>query len=506
VRGRRALVVGICAAALGFSACSSSSSAHSSASTNPGVTTTTGPTATTEARPPGPAAVLTPLSGGQGVYLGEANPPDLERLGYAQHEYAAAGTATSYKAIGALTHDGRWTFVPDTRAQYRTRVLVRAPADPKAFSGTVIVEWLNVSGGVDAGPEWTSLQEEIVRAGDAWVGVSAQKIGVEGGPVLVKVTGIPGSDQAGKGLKAIDPARYGTLVHPGDGYSFDIYTQVARALRGGAGLGGLRPQRLIAAGESQSAFALVTYFNGVQPLTHAFDGFFVHSRGAVGLPLVAAGQDTGIAGAITGTPTIFRTDQPAPVLDIQTETDVASILNSYAARQPDTDHFRLWEVAGTAHADAHLVGPSAKYLNCGVPINNGPMHIVAKAALRALTVWLTTGTAPVIAPRIDVVPGATPKIVRNADGIALGGIRTPPVDVPVATLSGVPGPNPSTICLLLGSTKPFTAARLAQLYPSRAVYLQRYTAATDATIKAGFALPQDRAALLAFADPSLIAG
>src|SRR5205823_5448140 len=142
----------------------------------------------------------------------------------------------------------------------------------------------------------------------------------------------------------IDPARYGALSHPGDGYSFDIFSQVARAVRDGAGLNGLRPQRVIAAGESQSAFALVTYYNGVQPLTHAFDGFFVHSRGAVGLPLVAPGKYADIAGSIGGTASIFRTDQPAPILDIQTETDVTSILNSYAARQPDSVHFRLWEV------------------------------------------------------------------------------------------------------------------------------------------------------------------
>lgn len=243
----------------------------------------------------------------------------------------------------------------------------------------------------------------------------------------------------------------------------------------------------------------------MQPLTHAFDGFFVHSRGAVGLPLVAPGKYADIAGSIAGTAAIFRTDQDAPILDIQTETDVTSILNSYAARQADTKRFRLWEVVGTAHADAHLVGASAKYIDCSVPINNGPMHIVAKAALRALTTWLTNGTAPVTAPRIDVTPGATPQIVRNADGIAQGGIRTPPVNVAVATLSGAPGPNPSTICLLLGSTKPFSASRLAQLYPSRTVYLQRYDAAADAAIKAGFVLADDRAALLAFAQPSLIA-
>ena len=388
-----------------------------------------------------------------------------------QHEYAAAGTATSYKAVGALTHDGRWKFVPAATAPYRTRVLVaRAGEAPTAFSGTVVVEWLNVSGGVDADPEWTSL-----AGGDR---PRRRRLGRRVGPAHRR----GGRTRAGEGATASRAPRPRARVSrrstrratarssiPGDGYSFDIFTQVARALRTGAGLGGLQPQRLIAAGESQSAFALVTYFNGVQPLTHAFDGFFVHSRGAVGLPLVAPGKYADIAGAISGTPTIFRTDQDAPVLDIQTETDVASILDSYAARQPDSDRFRLWEVAGTAHADAHLVGPSAKYIDCGVPINNGPMHIVAKAALRALTTWLTTGTGARSSRRASTsTPGATPQIRRDADGIALGGIRTPPVDVPVATLSGAPGPNPSTICLLLGSTKPFSAARLAQLYPSRA--------------------------------------
>ena len=138
----------------------------------------------------------------------------------------------------------------------------------------------------------------------------------------------------------------------------------------------------------------------MQPLTHAFDGFFVHSRGATALPLVGPAKDADIAAALSGTPTIFRTDQTAPIIDIQTETDVASILNSYAARQPDTDRFRLWEVAGTAHADAHLVGANATALDCGVPINNGPMHIVAKAAL----------------PRLDDVAGrpARPPSSRRA--------------------------------------------------------------------------------------------
>ena len=307
----------------------------------------------------------------------------------------------------------------------------------------MVVEWLNVSGGVDADPEWTSLHEEITRSSDAWVGVSAQRIGVMGGPVLVRVN-VPGSEQAGKGLRAIDPARYGSLDHPGDGFSFDIYTQVARALHSGAALGGLSPKEVIAAGESQSAFALVTYYNGVQPLTHAFDAFFVHSRGASGLPLVTSGQGADIASSIGANPTILRTDVAAPVMDLQSETDVTSVLDSYAARQPDDNRFRLWEVVGTAHADTHLVGQGVKYIHCGVPINDGPMHLVAKAAYHDLKSWIETHRAPPSAPRIEVTPGTSPQIVRNTEGIALGGIRTPPVVVPVEALSGASGPNPST--------------------------------------------------------------
>jgi alpha/beta hydrolase family protein len=465
---------------------------------------TSGRAATTQAGGEQPSAELSrAVTGGKGVFIGTAIPVNLERAGYVQHEYAASGTASSYTSTGPLSGDGLWSFQPDAQAPYRTRVLVRRPADPARFSGNVVVEWLNVSGGVDADPEWATTHEEMLRRGDAWVGVSAQSIGIMGGPVLVQVDA-PGAENAGKGLKAIDPARYGSLDHPGDGFAFDIYTQVARAVRAGARMGGLRVKRVIAAGESQSAFALVTYYNGVQPLTHAFDGFFVHSRGAVGLPLVGPGQFADIAGSITGVPAIFRNDQDAPVLDVQTESDLTSVLNSYAARQPDSDRFRLWEIAGTAHADAHLIGPTGTTIDCGVPINNGPTHVVAKAALRALTNWIETGKAPPTAPRLEVTAGTPPQIVRDADGIALGGIRTPPVDVPVAALTGTPGPKPSAICLLLGSTTPFSDQRLGELYPTRAAYLKKYREHADATIKAGFVLAKDRAALLDFADPSRI--
>jgi hypothetical protein len=459
-------------------------------------------------RAPGPAAdVSEELTGGNGVFLGEPRPVDLEDAGFVQTERAAAGTAVAYESGGPLPANGRWSLTEGPGADYRTRILVRRPARAKDFNGTVVVEWLNVSGGVDADPEFSNLSAELLREGYAWVGVSAQRIGVMGGPVLVTVEGVEGAeDVAGKGLVAIDPARYGTLSHPGDGFSFDIYTQVARALRRskrGGVLGPLRPRRVIAAGQSQSAFALVSYINGVQPETKAFDAFFVHSRGAAPLPLVGPGESADIAGAIASTPTIIRTDNRAPVLVLQSESDVGGVLNSRLARQRDSRSFRLWEVAGTAHADAFLLGANADALVCGTPINDGPMHVVAKAGLRRLDRWVRTGTPPPKSPRL-AIDEATDLIARDEDGIARGGVRTPPVDVPVVALSGQPGPNPSVICLLLGSTNPLGADQLAAHYDSRLDYRREYAADAAATIRAGFVLAADRRALRAYSDPSLV--
>lgn len=443
------------------------------------------------------------LSGGSGPFIGSAVPAQLQELGYVEAEYVAAGTADSYRSSTPLTEDGLWSFESDGSAEYRTRVLVRRPENPADFSGTVIVEWLNVSGGVDANVEWVQLEEEITRQGHVWVGVSAQMIGVEGGPVLVTAPG--GEGIAGVGLKKLDPARYASLSHPGDGFSFDIFTQVARALRdGGPAMGHTDPERLIAVGESQSAFALVTYYNGVQPLTHTFDGFLVHSRGAGSLPLVAPGEYAFLTDALGAGAVRVRSDVAEPVMNIQAENDTTGLLNSFVVRQPDSDTFRLWEVAGTAHADTRLVGPAADAMNCGLPINNGPQHFVAKAAFHSLDTWVHTGVAPPVAQRLEVTSATPPSLRRDADGIVLGGVRTPLVDVPVDVLSGIAGPNPAVICILSGSTAPLSEARLSELYISREDYVQRYAAVTDAVIEAGFVLEADREALIAESDPSRV--
>jgi hypothetical protein len=465
--------------------------------------TTTLPTAAR--RPAGPAARMAgPLTGGNGINLASATGAAIPTAGWVESEYSASGTATSYASDGPLPTDGKFMLHPAASGNYVTRVVVRRPRRAADFNGTVIVEWLNVSGGLDASPDYTYMRSEILRRGYAWVGVSAQMIGIEGGPVAVSVPQAAAAG-AGKGIKHIDPARYGSLSHPGDAFSYDMFTQVARALRAPNGvdvLGPLKPTRVLAVGESQSAFALTTYIDGIQPLTREFDGFVVHSRGGSAAPLGAPGQPIDITSAISGQPTKIRTDGRAPIIVVETETDILGILDAYPARQRDDRKLRWWEVAGTAHADRFQVGPLADSLGCPAPVNDGPGRFVPRTALRDLNAWVRTGVAPPKAPRFTINAAAKTD-VRDQYGNVRGGIRTPLVDTPVDTLSGESSGG-SVVCILFGSTKPLTDAQLAALYSSRADYRRKYRAAARRAVASGFVLADDRPDLMTMAQPDRI--
>jgi hypothetical protein len=119
-----------------------------------------------------------PVTGGLGKpSLILANYP-LSDVGYAETEYFFSGNASSYSNVGPLGSDGKWTAAPATSAAYKSRLVVVQPTDARHFSGNVVMEWFNVSGGADGAPDWSLGHNQIVRNGDAYVGVSAQAGGV----------------------------------------------------------------------------------------------------------------------------------------------------------------------------------------------------------------------------------------------------------------------------------------------------------------------------------------
>lgn len=419
-------------------------------------------------------------AGGLGIQTLQAMLDEMPTYGYVQDEYLYRGTAQAYEAVGTLPADGRWWVRPTTTAPYRSRLVVRRPSDPARFSGTVVVEWLNVTAGFDTSPDWNFGRIQLMREGAIWIGVSAQSVGIEGNPL---------------GLKHLDPARYGTLSHPGDQYSYDIYSQAAQALvrpRGAQPLAGFHVERLIADGESQSASRMTTYVNAIAPIHHLFDSFLIHSRSAGAASL----RPTPVGGPFVPDPTIpnptfLRTDRRTPVLVVESETDV----ERYApARQPDSRYYRAWEIAGTSHVDLYALGPdSAGILGCVLPVNSGPHHYVFHTAVRDLLRWTRNREkAPPSSPRITL-DGAG-RTVRDRFGNALGGIRTPQLDAPVATLSGF-GNSPG-LCSLFGTTTRFTDAQLLATYGTRTTYLLRFLQAEARAFDSGFLLRADGYAAL----------
>lgn len=419
---------------------------------------------------------------------------DLDAHGYVETEVFLEGDATRYRLVGEMTRDGRWTAEPAGTAPFRTRIVVYRPADAAQFNGTVVLSWNNVTAGYEL---FGGESLEILEGGYAFVGVSAQRVG------------IVGLEPMNQGLASWDPERYGSLTHPGDDYSFDIFTQAARAVgpdraRDGVDpLGGLDVRHVIAMGASQSAGRLATYINAIHPLMNAIDAFLPTIWFGSGTPLEvgdavvninAPAQPDAGRRLLRGSHQL-RDDLDVPVFVVNSELES---MPCYDVRQPDTDRFRYWEAAGTCHVSAQIMAIRApKYeRDFGTPqpvmakMNRIPLMPLYDAALHHLRRWLDDGTLPPVQPRIEFAGDDPAEIVRDEHGIARGGIRLPQADVPVACNSAVPLAN-DIFSILYGSCIPFPAEKVRALYGDRATYLARFEDAARAAEKAGVLLPRD---------------
>ena len=388
----------------------------------------------------------------------------LTPFDYVEDEFYIEGRAAVYTADGQSTA----AVGSDGPYPYKTRVMVRRPRLSARFTGTVLVEWINVSGGQDQENEWYWSHEHLMRAGYAHVGVSAQPLGIN----------------AADGLRNWNPSRYGSLdVNAGGKFTFqlsnDVFTQVARALKQPAGarpLGGLRVKNVIASGHSSSAARLAFYYNSIHPLIRAIDGFVLHSVGTEPV----------------------RTDVPTPVWKLLAESDGTPISQD-AGPQADGRFLRTWQIAGAAHAGRDLIEPLNTLFardfpsrvfadTCERPmLSEVPVHVVLSAVYDGMKQWIERGTAPPHAPRVTLARtnGEGPRVIaRDQYGNARGGIRLAHVDVPIATNTGTNGG--SRFCRIYGSHVMFDDSTLARLYPTHEKYVAEVTRVTNANLKAGY--------------------
>jgi hypothetical protein len=421
------------------------------------------------------ATVTGPITGGVHGHALWDSWFDLDPLGYVDEEYFVAGRAK-------VQPDG-------AEADYVTRFIVTRPKDAKDFNGTVVLDWVNVTAQFENPVDSLESHAYFMRHGYAWVHVSAQSAGLCCTPLTPEIW---------------DPVRYGTLNHPGDDYAYDMFAQIARAIRAPSGvdpMGGLKVKRVLAMGQSQSAQKLHDYLNLGYARSRMIDGILIHGD-------VGSGKQF--------------TELPVPMIQLLSDNEADPEVPAPA----NPDNYALWEIAGTAHTDMYvglhqIEGQSGRTLADaprqpstadadlhvsignygeqvtpfdGVCIAAGesfPMRYAVDAALDYLNAWDGKASAAPSGPRFTF--DSSDMLARDSYQNALGGIRYPPIDVPVASYVSTP-------CYLGGFTVPFTEAQLALLYPTHADYFCKMQNAARASVMQGFLLPEDADDLLERAD------
>jgi hypothetical protein len=423
---------------------------------------------------------------------------DLEAAGYVEEEYFVSGRANVYD------FDNNAVVVRSANAPYTTRLLLRRPTEARRFSGRVIVEIINMTRGWDLDIQWQMQHDHFFRNGDAYIGVTSKPNAV-------------------RALKKFDPQRYAPLSWANplplndsrncervatdsardteNGLVWDILSQVGALLRSDSPkkpLAGYPVQRVYLVGYSQSGSMLRTYINLIQPMAKLASGKPVYDGYLVG----ASGGQTPInqcaAPIAAGDPRYLIMPRRVPVIAILTQSDV---VNGYSSRRPDSDdpadRYRLYEVAGASHgstypaqfepqtADLEKAGFTNRWrYNCeaGGIAGDFPVYMIFDGALDNLDRWVRDGTPPPRADRISLNKPGTPDAAPELDqhGNAVGGVRTPLVDVPIATYFSGSG---SGECRISGHKIAFDPTTFQALYQNRAQYLSKVAQEADRLVK-----------------------
>src|SRR5690606_5934823 len=285
---------------------------------------------------------------------------------YVEEEFFIEGTASVYNYATLPAVRGQIVEIPElSELPYKTRIIVRRPADPAHFDGTVVIEWMNSTSGFDVSTVWDLSAEYFAREGKVYVGWTNSN---------QSLAFLLGGCQPVEFLPATCGTRYASLLISENGQAYEIGSQIATLMRD--------PQasplpeeyvveRVYHAGQSQQGGSIVTYASAFH-LPGVNDGYFIQNAGTA--RAINGGEPCGPAAppfpdctpVLEDDQRLVDTDLPVPVVRMQTETDLAllGVLGS-GTRQQDTPNFRYYEIAGGAHSPFHDV----ELFGVGIPIS-----------------------------------------------------------------------------------------------------------------------------------------
>ena len=153
-------------------------------------------------------------------------------------------------------------------------------------------------------------------------------------------------------------------------------------------------------------------------------------------------------------------------------------------RQPDSETFRLYEVAGMSHMDSRRTGREPP---AGKRWSRFPHAEVLAAVLEQLVAWIDRGVTPPRGARLAVEPD-TEELVRDECGHAIGGVRTVATDVPRAFLEPL---GDGGRAFPFGCEAPMTETELSKRYGSCDAWARLASRRAAELVAEGWLRPED---------------
>ena len=427
-------------------------------------------------------------------------PLDLSEYGYLEEEYFLSGHANIYDA-----DEKDEPFIWKSHLPYKTRILVRRPADQSRYSGRVYVDIMNATQGYDIEDLWHRNYLWCMENGHAYVGITSKPVNV-------------------LALKNFDYERYQTLnwsngelvpapvvsktaTIPGteEGLIWDMLGQLGNLLKSSACrcLGGYPAEYIYLTGQSQSGAYLNTFIHYFDPYMQKEDGKRIYDGY---LNIVGALVQRSIRQEDTIGPLRLsvRNMRPCatPYICMSSEADLYLFnlflegnLFQVKVENADTPEHkcRYYEIPGSPHTDivcpvltaiSEIEKMDGKLPNLDPKllehINDMHVEYYICGLLEKLHIWASKGIAPEIFAPMERLQE---DLVRDEFGNARGGLRTPYVDVPIASYVASNPEDPEGIC---GTMQYFTADTVCRLYGSEEGYLRKFASCTRKQQEAGW--------------------
>lgn len=464
----------------------------------------------------------------------------MAKADYVEEEFFLSGNANTYDWKGK----GRGVKVIAGPGKYVTRILVRRPRDAAKFGGNVEVTVLNASIGVDFGGPSDFAQ--MVKQGDVWIGITTKAITANALKKFdpTRYALLDWSNPAPPEQRCPSPSMIPTyMIGPKadvatllksapkvsapeteDGLVWDMLGQLGQLLkseRRESILPGFAKPYVFMSGVSQSSIYIRTFIAGFHDRFRGSDGKPVYDGylGIVGPSMAAINQ---CAGDVALESPMQKLKPPSvPFISISAEGEMWQSRYTWQKNAfTRTGGIVSYEVAGASHQSRDIPGappnmisfpPVPDMMKAGMQIPSGALALggfpegsksndfvwepLIRGAYRNLQLWARQGIKPPRAPRIAL--DAKLEIRRDANGNALGGLRMPYIDVPVAGHVGYMTPH--GMGGVRGYKRPISAETLAKLYPSAGDYTAKFGAATDRLLAGRWITPEDAEAMKAAA-------